>query len=479
MSTVVANLDTDQYVKIAEGRTSLLLQSHRDTVRIAFGHLKPTKSNIAFHELGGEHPPMNIPYVDDPVWALAMTDRSKLSITDLGTNKTGITDRQGRGAKISQKGELLTGSNVDDVDINFQYAIRTAETVETLTGTGVISHPGVNGSYAEISPGTGVGSAQLLSKAPVRYRGGHESYCELSVIFRTPEANLNQWFGFINGNDRFMLGYQGLVFGIMFREGGNDTFIAQADFNIDKIDGTGPSGYTINPQGINVVRLAFVWHGGLPLTVELSINQQLYPVHVLDFSNIIDETHLENPHLPVGGLIERTSGTGTSDAMRSGSWRGGAIAGNTREVSDDWTAHTVLDRSLVSSARTNIMTIRNPLTWQGKQNHIVYELGIITFDSQANKTVAVYGTKGGTLAGEDAPVFIDESNYALQFIENGTVTGGSRGPATVIKSGGERRSDVRGTAIRVYPGEDFTIEVDPGGAVNGTFSISARFIHEG
>lgn len=390
-----------------------------------------------------------------------------------------ITDREGRGVKISQKGELLTGSNVDDVDINFQYTVRSAETVQEITGTGVISHPGVGGSYAEISPGTGIGSAQLLSKAPVRYRGGHESYCELSTIFRTPEENLNQWFGFINTEDRFIVGYQGLTYGVLFREANNDTFVAQADFNVDALDGKGPSGYNINPVKINVVRLAFVWHGGLPLTLEVQLNQQWYPVHTFNFANIINETHLQNPHLPIGGLVERVSGTGTGEAMRTGSWRGGAIAGNPTEASDDWTSHTVLDAPLGSNVRTNIMTLRNPMTWQGKNNHIVYELGVVTFDSRANKTVAVFGTKGATLTGAAAPVFIDESNYALQYLDGGTVTGGNQGPATVIKPGGERRTDVRGTGIKIYPGEDFTLEVDPGGAVNGTFSISSRLIHEG
>jgi hypothetical protein len=288
---------------------------------------------------------------------------------------------------------------------------------------------------------------------------------------------LNQWAGFINDNDRWAIGYQGLEFGLLFREGGNDTFIGRDDFNYDKIDGTGPSGYAINPQAINVYRLAYVWHGGLPLTLEVQFGQQWIPVHVLDFSNQITETHLENPHLPVGGFIERTSGTGTDEEARTGSWRGGSIASNADEPSDDWTSHTVLDASLVTNQRTNIMTLVNPTTWQGKQNHIAYELGVITFDSVANKSVSVFGTKGATITGGGTETFIDEDNYALKYINGGTVTGGGRGPATIIKSGGERRTDVRGTGIFVYPGEAFTIEVDPGGAVNGTFSISTRWIH--
>ena len=163
---------------------------------------------------------------------------------------------------------------------------------------------------------------------------------------------------------------------------------------------------------------------------------------------------------------------------KTGSWRGGSIAGAETET-EDWMGHTVLDVPLVSSARTNLVAFFNPLTWQGKSNHIVYEVGVVTFRSSANKDVALYGTKGATLTGAGIATFIDESNYALQYIEGGTVTGGTTGPGTILGAGERDRIDVRGTGIKIYPGETLINEADAGGAVNGTFSIAVRLIHEG
>ena len=397
-----------------------------------------------------------------------------------------LTDRQGKTAKVSMKGELLVGSNVDDVDINFQYIIRTAETFREETGTGAVTHPGVSGSYAQLSPGAGVGRAALYSKTPVRYRGGHEAYCEMSWIYRTPEAaNWREFCGFFNSVDRWMIGYNNLDFGVLFTEGGNETFVKIGDdttygITIDPLDGTGPSGYTITPGAINVYRMSFVWHGGLPLSLEVQVGQQWWPVFTFDFGNSITETHLENPHLPIGGFIERTAGTGSADPGKTGSWRGGSIAAPGGELSDDWTGWTVLDVPLVSSARTNIITLVNPAIWQGIPNHVVYELGVVTFRSSANKDLAIYGTKGATLTGAGVAADIDVTNFALQYREGGTVTLGNRGSAATILGAGEReRIDTRGTGIKVYPGEAFTIEADPGGAVNGSFSCATRLIHEG
>ena len=46
----------------------------------------------------------------------------------------------------------------------------------------------------------------------------------------------------------------------------------------------------------------------------------------------------------------------------------------------------------------------------------------------------------------------------------------------IDRSGQDRRTDTRGTGIFIYPGTTLTVEVDPGGAVNGTFSVAARFM---
>lgn len=392
-----------------------------------------------------------------------------------GDSASTVTDRQGRSAKISQKGEQVVGMLLDDADINFQYGIRPAEVKTTINGTGTV---GTDKSCAAVSAGTGVGSAILSSWEPVRYRAGHESYVELSLIFRTPELNLNQYGGFINTSDRFCVGYNGVELGTLITEGGNDTFTAlgtdtQYVTTIDKLDGTGPSGYVIDPQKINVYRLSFVWHGGLPLTLEVSYKQQWWPVVTIDFGNKITETHLENPHLPVGVLIERLSGTGTDEALKSGSLRGGVIGATAVFAHNYWLAHTVLDFPL-TNARNNMFTLVNPATWKGKANHVVYELGVVTLSSEANKSVGVFAVDGATITGGGVLTDIDVDNSPLQYINGGTLSGGTRDAATVIKAGGERRVDVLGTGIRLFPNRKISFEIDPAGAVNGTFSASVR-----
>ena len=388
----------------------------------------------------------------------------------------GGVDRAGREGMYSITGEQHVGFKDDDISINFQYGISTHDVKNggSVTGTGA---KGTFKSTATMETGPGIGSATLESKDAIRYRAGHECFAEISWIFATPAANVNQYAGFKNSADGWCAGYKGLDFGLWFIEGGNVNFIKQADFNVDKMDGSGESGYLVIPQKANLYRLSYGWHGFLPLILEVKVGTVWRKAHEQVFTNVATETHLENPNLPIAGVIERTAGTGASLKMYTGSWRGGSVAGP-KETSnaDRWFAVTKLDATVAASpTNTNIFTIRNKAIYNGKSNHILVELAVVTFDSTLNKTVAVYGTKNATLSGTTW-TSVDSVNSVVEYNMGGTVTGGQRGPATVIKAGGDRRTDVRGTGIKIHPGDALTFEVSPGGTVNGAFSISARFV---
>lgn len=82
MPTSIVALDKTQYVRINTGYNPLLLQAHRDAVRVAVSELQPVLGNTAFHMIGGGDPPLRLSSVDTNVWALGVTDDSNLVITE-------------------------------------------------------------------------------------------------------------------------------------------------------------------------------------------------------------------------------------------------------------------------------------------------------------------------------------------------------------------------------------------------------------
>lgn len=82
MPTVSVNLDISQYVQVNTALNPMILQAHNDSVRIAISDTKPAKSNVVYHLLGGGDNPLSFNSLDTNVWALAVTDKSNLIVTE-------------------------------------------------------------------------------------------------------------------------------------------------------------------------------------------------------------------------------------------------------------------------------------------------------------------------------------------------------------------------------------------------------------
>ena len=71
MATTSAVLDPTQYVKINSGHNPLVLQSHRNQVRIILDDAQPGRGSINYIQLGGKDGPLSLPFVDTNVWVWA------------------------------------------------------------------------------------------------------------------------------------------------------------------------------------------------------------------------------------------------------------------------------------------------------------------------------------------------------------------------------------------------------------------------
>lgn len=152
MATTRVNLDVTQYVRVTSDPlkpSSLLLQSHRDTVRVVFSDVKPAKSNTVYHELGGEHPPLNVPMTEQAVWALAMTDKSALTVTEQRV-PIEISNRDVIGASV-----FLQDQTTDPVDAKlneglFESTIAVLTVIDTRTVTLAPGHGAVIGNQIAV-----------------------------------------------------------------------------------------------------------------------------------------------------------------------------------------------------------------------------------------------------------------------------------------------------------------------------------------
>ena len=151
MATSIVALDLTQYVRINVGYTSMILQAHRDEVRIVISEAKPAIANDAFMSLGGNDAPLHLDIVDTNVWVLSVSNRSSLIVTESDTsfateetvsqlvmainNALDFTAFDLNAAAFSETTSITNDYILDNIEINFSTTAIRDITVTSADGT--------------------------------------------------------------------------------------------------------------------------------------------------------------------------------------------------------------------------------------------------------------------------------------------------------------------------------------------------------
>jgi hypothetical protein len=390
-----------------------------------------------------------------------------------------LRDPELKSAMATVSGELQTAVRQDDISINFQYGPSDYDTYQDVTGDASI---GSFKAMAHLSLGTEIGEAKLRSKDSVRYRAGHECLAAASYIFAEPEIGVCQSIGFRNDDDGFSFGYKDGDFGIWYIEGGNFNHIKQSDFNVNKVDGNGRPGFNLDPQKLNIYKISYAWHGGLPayFSVYAGWDEGWILCHVIDEVNTSVETHLENPSIPVMACLQRTAGSGTAKNAYAGSWRAGVLGGITENnLSNRRFDYSSFNIALPSNTRTSLIFLKSKDLFQGKKNHVKYESLFLELNTDGNKSVLFesWNVSDGTLS---APVtWIDRQTdlsvmqYSLQNLEFTPDPALLFPPrvSTLLGRIDNRRDDIRDQGFFMFPGDEILLTAISSGASEIGFAL--------
>ena len=169
------------------------------------------------------------------------------------------------------------------------------------------------------------------------------------------------------------------------------------DFNIDKLDGTGPSGVDLDFTKLNIWQINFRWLGAgeMRFAVEDPNDGNMIFFHHIHYSNRQTTVHLDNPSLKVGYVVADLAGAGGSEVSVSGASILGAIEGKIVP-----TTYPTASRGYKNSGMnsTNIvyhlLTVKNPLIFGGKINSrelLVQKVSsLATIASSAPGTMFIY-----------------------------------------------------------------------------------------
>jgi len=200
--------------------------------------------------------------------------------------------------------------------ITFPYNINTDIVDVTETAGGTVSQAN---NMAILNTSTTTASVAILTSiGQIPFRAGQGHLARFSCIFAgTPTvgtAYIGIGVGDASDGYGFLLNSAG--FNIAYRTNGSQTNILQSAWNIDKLDGTGPSGMTIDITKGNSYQIAYgSGFGTVNFSVESDVSGNYVLVHTLALANTLTEPSTFNPTFPI--RAESANGAGTDNLTLS------------------------------------------------------------------------------------------------------------------------------------------------------------------
>lgn len=260
----------------------------------------------------------------------------------------------------------------------FQYGVETDVWDTSTTGTASATH-NPNASNVIMSVGSNVGDKVIRQTRNVmRYIPGRASQCAFGIRLETPVTGVRRRFGVFDENN-----------GAYFEDGGDGNYycvirsktsgsvverrVGRADWNGDKLDGTGPSQITASPTAQHLINIDYEWYGAGQVSFSFVIDGETHVIHKFNNANHIDAVWCATPFLPIRLELENTGGAAGTHYLYQGSnsliqegepeklgslvSRSNAITGTTLAVAN--TYYPVISIRLKSTALQGVALLRS------------------------------------------------------------------------------------------------------------------------
>lgn len=250
-----------------------------------------------------------------------------------------------------------------------------------------------------------------------------------------------------------------------------DTWIPQASWNGDPLDGTGGSGFTLNPALGNVfeIGIQYLGYGAITFSVEIpgtaGNNATKQVVHTLNYPNTSTATSVSQPSFPFT-MAAYSAGSTTNVWVKCGSFAG-FLEGEKRATGGRFT-YTVQSTAVTTALRP-LMTIRNDRLYAGRANQATVNL--LSFGGAMEDTtpVTLYLIRNATLGttpnyavwGSGSATYVDTSATTCSYTDNNQVI------FSVPLGASGSSLFAFGDDVTLQPGETITLAAQ---AVTGTAS---------
>ena len=252
-----------------------------------------------------------------------------------------------------------------------------------------------------------------------------------------------------------------------------ETVVAQSSWSEDVMDGTGPSGITLDQTKGNVYEIRYQWlgFGIIEFYIENPSNGKFILVHKIEYANANTIPSVDNPTLPLCLAVANTSNT-SDIVLQSASMMGG-IEG--KDIEEGILNTAVVETTGITTTETPILSIHNHTVYQSKVNRVRVspeELGVSFDASAANKPAVIRVRQNATLTAASFSAVDANTSVMMKDTVATAVSGGTLVFAQSIAEGTALSFDLSGKTGKLEPGETLTISLE---ASNGTIDPDVTF----
>lgn len=363
-------------------------------------------------------------------------------MSNQGNRRTGGTFINGQGGNLDIFGRVRVSIPETRFEYANQYNKGPLVWGELVSGGGVATH---NPNKASVTLSTGAGgSIKRQTLKYLRYRPGRAMLADMTFVLGAKPTAGYKRVGLYDDSDGVFLEYNPGGVCIVQRTSVTgspvETRYYQRDWNLDSLNGNGLSGMALDPTKAQVMQIGLGWLGVEGWIVSFAYQNQVFPVHMVDYANKTDVVYQKTANLPARYEIAEDAAS-TMEQICT------AVFSESADDQEEYYTATAFRTSDASvTTRRPVVSIKPKLTFGGQANRglIVPEAINLAVSGNVTWELVWNGTLGGGTSWVDLGAnSITEADYGSTTISGGEIvdsgfatgTGTTRTPVSTVARG--------------------------------------------
>lgn len=380
-----------------------------------------------------------------------------------------------RPEQLDAFGNQRTSSPMSLFDTQFQYIdFDNLTWNKKVSGTASITHL-PNESSIRLNVGNTNGDHIIWqSKRYIRYQAGKSQKIMMTSVLGDPVVGRTKRNGYFDADNGIFFEQTGTTIAVVLRSKTTgvvvENRVLQADWNYDKMDGTGPSGITLDSSKSQILFIDLEWLSVGRVRVGFVIGGTIHYVHFFDHANITNSAYMTTANLPIRYEVFNTADTAESGSIKAICCSVQSEGGFVEEGYFPSSANNGITPIIVTTRRP-ILSIRPKATFNDIVNRgdINPLDGLITTSSN-NALVEIVA--GGTLSG-GAGAWISAGDHSIveYNVDRTGITGGRVVESFYVTAGtGQNRGSISDSLKTRVP---LTLDIDGNNPVNLSIVVTS------